>query len=231
MTPEPLILLPGLLCDAELWRAQADALAPDIACRIADLTLDDSIEAMARRVLDAAPPRFALAGLSMGGYVALEIMAQAPERVSRLALFDTSATPDTEEERRRRLSGIDSLKVGRFAGVTSRMLPRLIHPSFVGGPVGDAVRAMAERVGQEAFLRQQTAILGRRDFRPVLATIAVPTLIAVGAEDAMTPPAESQLIHAKISGSRMVTIPDCGHLPAMEHPGRTTTLLREWLRA
>jgi len=225
----PLLFLPGLLCDARLWRDPASALADVAEPRIADLTLDDSVAAMARRALAGAPERFSLAALSMGGYVAFEILRQAPERVARLALFSTSAAPDTPERAARRRAGMASLAYGRFAGVTRRMLPQLVHPERVAGPVGDEVRAMAERVGGEAYLRQQTAILGRPDSRPLLSAITVPTLVAVGDGDALTPPAESEAIHRGIRGSELHVLDHCGHLPAMERPAETARLLRRWL--
>lgn len=225
----PLLLLPGLLCDARLWRDQVAGLADVADPQVADLTRDDSLSAMARRALADAPPQFALAALSMGGYVAFEILRQAPERVARLALLATSASPDTAERAAHRRAGMSSLQHGRFVGVTRRMLPQLVHPDRVETPLGDDVRAMAERVGGEAFLRQQTAILGRPDSRPLLASIRVPTLVGVGDADVLTPPAESRAIFRAIPGASLHVFGRCGHLPAMERPAMTTALLRGWL--
>ena len=225
----PLVFLPGLLCDARLWRDQARDLADIADPTIADLTQDSSVGAMAERVLATAPPRFALAALSMGGYVAFEIMRRAPERVTRLALFDTSAAPDSPDRQARRKSSIATLALGRFVGVSKRMLPQLVASHHVDDAVGDEVRAMAERVGAQAFLRQQKAILTRPDSRPVLASITVPTLVVVGADDLTTPPDAARAIHDGIAGSTFEILPDCGHLPALEEPRRTTALLREWL--
>ncbi len=225
-----LLLLPGLLCDARLWRDQIEALGTGVT--IADLTRDDSIAAMAGRALDAAPGRFALAGLSMGGYVALEIMRRAPGRVSRLILFDTSARKDTEEQSRRRRGLMALTRSGQFRGVTPRLLPLLVHPDRVAEqPLAGEVMAMAERVGKEAFLRQQTAILGRPDSRPDLPRFAVPALVAVGAQDALTPPDHAEEIAAGIPGARLEIIPDCGHLPTMERPEAATALMRGFLAA
>lgn len=225
----PLVFLPGLLCDERLWRDQARDLADIADSTIPDLTLDDSVGAMAKRVLDAAPERFALAALSMGGYVAFEILRQQPERVTRLALLDTSAAPDAPERTAQRLAGMESLRLGRFFGVTARMLPQLVHARHVHGTVGEEVKAMAKRVGGDAFLRQQTAILERPDSRGVLGSIVVPTVIGVGDSDVMTPPAESALIHRGIAGSELHTFASCGHLPPMESPEETSDLLRRWL--
>lgn len=225
----PLLLLPGLLCDQRLWRDQARALGDIAEPSIPDLTLDDSLSAMASRVLDAAPKRFALTALSMGGYVAFEILRQQPERVTRLALLDTSAGIDSPQRVSQRMAGVQSLKHGRFFGVTARMLPQLVHAHHVHGPVGEEVQAMAKRVGGEAFLRQQNAILNRPDSRPLLPSIAIPTLIAVGDSDVLTPPGESEEMHRQIAGSSYHVFAECGHLPPMEMPGATSQLLRRWL--
>ena len=227
----PLLLLPGLLCDARLWRDQVAGLAGLADCSIADTLQDDSLGAMAARALAAAPPRFALAGLSMGGYLAFEILRQAPERVSRLALLDTSARPDDAVQARRRRGLMALTRSGQFRGVTPRLLPQLVHPDRLDGPVGQEVMAMAERVGRDAFLRQQAAILGRPDSRPDLPAIRVPTLVAVGEADQLTPPALAEEIAAGIAGARLHRIPGCGHLPPLEEPGLVTALLRDWLLA
>ncbi|WP_439814648.1 alpha/beta fold hydrolase [Zavarzinia sp. CC-PAN008] len=229
MSATALLLLPGLLCDARLWAAQVEELGSRVEATVGDLSQDNTIAAMAARCLASAPPRFALAGLSMGGYVALEIMRQAPERVERLALFDTSAGPDDPARQAKRRAAIASLKSGRFAGVTDRLLPYLIDVGNVPPEVGAALKAMARRVGGAAFVRQQEAILARADSRPILGTIRVPTLVVVGANDQLTPVAEAEEIHRGIAGSRLHVLPDCGHLPAMERPEETTALLREWL--
>lgn len=224
-----LLLLPGLLCDARLWRDPLEALGDLAEAQVADLTLDDSVAAMARRALATAPPRFALAGLSMGGYVALEIMRQAPERVTHLALFDTSARPDTPEAARRRRALMALTRSGQFRGVTPRLLPSLLHPEAVNGPLGDEVRAMAERIGRDAFLRQQQAILHRPDSRPMLPGIHQPTLVAVGEQDVLTPPDLAEEMADAIPAARLARIPRSGHLPTMEQPAVATALMRDWL--
>lgn len=231
MASLPLVLLPGLLCDARLWRDPAAALADLTPVHHADLTLDDSVAGMAARVLEAAPPVFALAGLSMGGYVAFEILRQAPERVARLALLDTSARTDPPKRRAVRKAGLVLAESGRFAGVTRRLLPQLVHESRVESEVGDAVMTMAQRVGRDAFLRQQRAIIDRPDSLPLLPAIAVPTLIGVGEDDRMTLPEESRLLHERIPGARLHVFARCGHLPPMEVPQETTAVLRDWLQA
>ena len=180
----PLILLPGLLCNRNLWAHQLDHLAHVAELAVADLTHHDSVQEMAEAVLADAPARFSLAGLSMGGYVALEVMRQAPQRVDRLALLNTSARPDAAEQSARRRDLIRLSEVGTFKGITSRLLPLLLHEEALDDSllVG-AVVAMAEDVGQEGFVRQQRAILARPDSRPGLGGIVCPTLIIGGDSD------------------------------------------------
>lgn len=231
MPSRPTVLfLPGLLCDAELWAHQVEHLSDIVTPVVADLTRDDTIAAMARRAADAAPGRFVVAGLSMGGYVTFELLRTVADRIAGVALLDTMASPDTPEKAAERRAGIASLAAGRFAGVTAQLLPKLVHPAHVDGPVGARVRAMAGRVGGEAYVRQQNAILGRPDSRPLLPRIDVPALVVVGAQDVLTPPAEARLMHEAIPGATLEILPDCGHLPTMEKPQETTALLRDWLK-
>ncbi|CAN7479946.1 alpha/beta fold hydrolase [Pseudoxanthomonas sp. LjRoot143] len=231
MPPYPLLLLPGLLCDARLWRDPAEALADVADIHHGDLTRDDSVAGMAARVLAAAPPVFALAALSMGGYVAFEILRQAPQRVAKLALLDTSARLDPPKRLAVRRAGLTMAESGRFAGVTRKLLPQLVHESRVDGTVGEEVMAMAQRVGRDAFLRQQRAIIGRPDSLPLLSAITVPTLLGVGEDDRMTLPEETRLMHERIPGAHLHVFARCGHLPPMEVPRETAAVLRDWLAA
>ncbi len=226
-----LVLVPGLLCDAALWRGQVEDLADIAQPWVADVTRDDSMTAMARRVLAEAPAgRFALAGLSMGGYVAQAIMREAPERVERLALLDTSAMADTPEQTARRRGLIDLAEKGDFKGVTPRLLPLFVHPDRLSDkPLTDAVMAMTERVGKDAFLRQQRSIMGRLDNRPNLPQVDCPALVLCGRQDQMTPLAWSEEIAALIPGARLEIIEHCGHLTTMERPWETSVALRQWL--
>jgi pimeloyl-ACP methyl ester carboxylesterase len=230
-----LLLLPGLLCDERLWEDQLTDLADVADIAIADLTRDDTIATMAARaiaLMDArGADRFAVAGLSMGGYAAIEVWRQAGPRVARLALLDTSARADTEEQTRKRRGLMALTRSGQFRGVTPRLLPSLIHPSRLGTPLAQAVQDMAERVGREAFLRQQQAILTRADRRAELPRVAVPTLIGVGAEDILTPPELAEEMAGLIPGSRLVRFADAGHLPTMEVPDAVNLALRDWLAA
>jgi len=228
--PIPLALLPGLILDSGLWRAQVDGLADIADCRVADLTTQDSIAAMAADVLAAMPDRFALAGLSMGGYVALEIMRQAPGRVAALALLDTTARADTAEQTSRRRGLIELAQKGTFKGVTNRLLPMFIHPNrMTDEALTGAVKAMAKRVGRDAFLRQQHAIMARADSRDLLPRIHCPTLVLCGREDALTPLAWHEEMAAAIPGARLVVLEKCGHLAPIERPAEVTAELRRWL--
>lgn len=230
MTTPVLLLLPGLLCDARLWRDQVAALA-GVRPVVADLTRDETVGDLAARALRSVPQDapIALCGLSMGGYVAMEIMRAAPARVARLALFDTSARPDTPDQTRRRRALLALSESGMFRGVTPRLLPQLLHPDHVAGPLGKEVMAMAERVGRPAFHRQQRAIMQRPDSLPDLARIAVPTLVAVGESDTLTPPDLAEEMAALIPGARLARIAGAGHLPPMEMPEAVNALLRDWL--
>lgn len=227
----PLLLLPGLLCDARLWRDALPPLEGLAEPRVADLTGSDNLAAMARDALALVNdvPRFAVAGLSMGGYVALEVMRRAAARVSHLALLDTSARPDTPEQTERRRGLLALSRQGQFKGVTPRLLPMLIHPSRLATPLAQEVMDMAERVGSDAFLRQQNAIMHRPDSRPHLPGIAVPTLVACGEEDALTPPDLHEEMAAMIPGARLVRFAGAGHLPTMEVPAAAGAALRDWL--
>ncbi|WP_338110401.1 alpha/beta fold hydrolase [Rhodovastum atsumiense] len=225
-----MLLLPGLLCDARLWRDQMNALAGPVEPIVADLTHHDKIDDMARHALAAVPGRFALCGLSMGGYVALAVMRLAPERVTRLCLMDTTARPDTPEQMRRRRGLIALTRGNRFRGVTPRLLPQLLHPDRLGdAALCQEVMDMADRVGRQAFLRQQHAILHRPDSRPGLREIGVRTLVVVGSHDAVTPPALSEEMAEAIPGAALRMVPEAGHLPPMEQPDSIIELLRAWM--
>lgn len=225
-----LVLIPGLLCNRELWAHQSANLAHIAEIMVADVTQDDTIAGMAQRLLAQAPREFALAGLSMGGYVAQEVMRQAPDRVSRLALLDTSARPDSDEQKARRRGLIALSTQGKFKGVTPRLLPLLIHPDRLDDTllVG-RITAMAEDVGQAGFVRQQTAIMGRIDGRPTLRDIRCPTVVLGGAEDAITPPEVMAEIADLVPGATYHLLPNCGHLSTMEEPEAVTDLLAAWL--
>jgi pimeloyl-ACP methyl ester carboxylesterase len=230
--PLAVVLVPGLNCSARLYAEQIPALWRFGQVAVADHTRDDSMAAIAARILAAAPPRFALAGLSMGGYIALTIMQQAPERVERLALLDTSARPESLEQTARRKPQIALAESGRFAEISALQFPIFVHRNRHGDEaLKRRVRIMAEETGAQAFLRQQKAIMTRLDARPLLAAIRCPTLVLVGAGDELTPPPLSEEIAAGIAGARLVVVPDSGHLSTMEQPEAVTKALMDWMEA
>ena len=231
MTDKPVLaLVPGLLCDAALWRPQLEAFEGSYDCRVADITGHDSMAAIAGAVLAALPERFALAGLSMGGYVAFEMLRQAPQRIERLALLDTRASGDTPEDKARREALLALARDGGFDDVIERLLPLFLHEDRLGdAPLVDAVRAMAHRIGPAAFERQTLALLGRAETLSMLPDIACPTLILCGRQDALTPLAYHEVMAERISGAELVVIEDCGHLTTMERPEAVNAALAAWL--
>jgi len=230
--PLPIVMVPGLLCTPRLYLDQIPALRRFAPVTVADHTHDDSISGIARRILSLAPPRFALVGLSMGGYVAFEMQRQAPDRVLKLALLDTTARPDTPEQTDQRRRQIDLAQTGRFDGIAELLFPRFVAAARqTDRALQDIVRTMAHETGAEAFVRQQTAIIGRTDSRPGLAAIGCATLVLVGEEDALTPPDRAAEMAAAIPDVRRVVVPDCGHLSALEQPEAVTHALVSFLTA
>ncbi len=227
----PLVLLPGTLCDARLWNHQAAWLADVTTPRSYDISRDDSIEAIAARVLEEAPERFLLAGLSMGGVVAFEIMRRSPERVIALALLDTNpgpADPNQVEAWRRE---IIMAQGGSFEDlVEDHWIPALLEAggSMAGG-LRAAIRSMAHNIGSEGFVRQIVAQIDRRDSWPSLSKIGCPTLVLGGRRDSMCPPALQEATATAIPTARMAIVEDCGHLSTLEQPEAVTALLRDWV--
>lgn len=224
----PLVLLPGLASDAALFAAQVRNLADVADITIGDTLSDDSLPAMARRVLATAPDRFALAGLSMGGYLAFEIMRQAGERVTRLALLDTSARADTPEATAIREEAIASVAKVPYEKLARASLARLVAADAAEA-VKQAVVDMAVRVGPAVYVRQQRAIIARPDSRPLLPRIAVPTVVLVGEHDVLTPPEVAREIAAGVPHARLVEVAGSGHLSMLERPDAVTAALRAWL--
>jgi pimeloyl-ACP methyl ester carboxylesterase len=225
-----LVLIPGLLCSPALWAAQISTLSDIANITVADHTRHASIPEIAGAILAAAPPRFALAGLSLGGYIACEIVRQARDRVLRLALLDTSARADPPERRQGRLELVRLAEQEGTASAQRQLLPMLVHPQRLREEALVAtIIEMAIDTGVEAFKRQQTAIMARPDNRPLLAQIRCPALVLVGREDVLTPPALAQEIAAGIAGARLEIIPDCGHLSTLERPQAVNQAMRAWL--
>ncbi len=230
MATTPVFILPGLLEDSDCFEHQIARLRQSAPCSVADLTASDSIAGLARDALDQAPGRrFALAAHSMGGYVAFEILRQAPERVERLALLNTNARPDSPEStaNRRRLM---ALAEKDFPAVIEALMPRLMTAEALADPdKSGTIGAMALAAGKEAFVRQETAIIGRADSRPHLAKIACPTLVVAGREDALMPLELLEEIARGVPGGTLAVIERCGHIPSLEQPEELAELLVSWL--
>jgi pimeloyl-ACP methyl ester carboxylesterase len=231
MTRQPLILIPGVLCDEDLWRGQLPALTPLAEVTITmEHTRHATLAAIAGAILAAAPPRFALAGLSMGGILALEVMRQAPDRVTRLALLDTSARANTDDEIAVRRARIAMVQAGHIDIVLGLQLSRFMPMNRLGdAALVDRVLKMLRRVGAATYLRQETAVIGRIDSRPSLAAIRCPALVLCGRYDSATPLPLSEEIASGIAGARLEVIEDCGHLSTMERPDDVNRALTRWL--
>lgn len=228
--PLPTVLIPGLLCTPRLYADQLPALWRLGPVTVAVHNWDDSMNAIARRILSTAPPRFALVGLSMGGYISFEILRQAPERVARLVLLDTNARSDTPEQSAQRRAQMQTAQEGRLGEVIDMLFPRWVHARRWGDEaLKRIVRTMAQEVGAEGFIRQQTAISGRPDSRPGLRAIGCPALVIVGDGDVLVPAEHAEEMANGIPGARLVTIPDSGHLATLEQPAAVTRAMAEFL--
>ncbi len=231
-----LLLLPGLNCDEDLWADQSAALGGSVVCIVPRYRDLDSIVAMADKALDAAPPRFALAGHSMGGRVALEIVRRAPERVSRLALLDTGyqardAGERGEQEARQRKALVELARDFGMRAMGAEWVRGMVHSARVGGgALIERILAMIERHTLEEYSAQIQALLERPEASDVLPQIRCPTLVACGREDAWSPLARHEAMAALIPQSRLVVFEHCGHMSTMEQPAQVTAALRNWLR-
>lgn len=226
---QALVLVPGLVCDAEVWHHQMRHLGDVADISVPAVDTGDTMEHLAGDVLASAPPRFALAGFSMGGYVALEMLRQAPERVLRLALLDTSARPDTPEKSASRRTAIDAIARGRYRDVIEGMMPVLLHPDRQNGPLAGLVRTMTARLGPEVFARRHQAMLTRADSRDLLRTADHPVRVICGRQDAMSTLAEHEEMAGLAPRGRWSIIEECGHMSIIERPHAVSALLRDWL--
>ncbi|MBI2260592.1 MAG: alpha/beta fold hydrolase [Caulobacterales bacterium] len=226
----PTVLIPGLACTPELFAPQIAALWTRGPVMVASTLSGDTMGEIAAAILAQAPPRFALAGLSMGGYISLEVMRLAPSRVTRLALLDTSARADTPEQSEARRGLIGRARDGDFDGVLAETAPKLLHPDHRDDPILLGVQArMGLAVGPEAYARQQAAIIGRIDSRPHLGDIEVPTLVLVGDQDGVTPPERAEELATAIPGAALEIVRGAGHLSTLEQPDAVNAALSAWL--
>jgi pimeloyl-ACP methyl ester carboxylesterase len=228
----PVVLVPGLTCTPRLYAPQLPALWPFGPVMVADHRRHTDMAAIAARILMDAPPRFALAGLSMGGYIAFAMLRLAPERVDKLALLDTNARADTPEQTAGRKTQIALAQAGRYGEIPEQAIPRYLLKRNQNDPLlSGIVRQMIAETGAEAFVRQQTAIMTRPDSRPMLSSIRCPTLVLVGDTDIATPPAVNKEMADAIPGAQYVVVPDCAHLSTLEQPEAVNVALTEWLSA
>lgn len=226
----PVVLVPGLLCSADVFAPQVAALWPYGPVTVASTLEGDTITAMAAAILDAAPPRFALAGLSMGGFIAFEIMRQAPDRVLKLALIGTSARLDTPEEVMQRRALVDLARTSDFRSLLTEVFRTILHPSLQDDPVlRDITVRMGLTIGVEGMARQMEALVTRADSRPGLPAISVPTLVLVGDSDPLQPVDRSEEMATAIPGARLVVVPNCGHGSTVERPDAVNHALIEWI--
>jgi pimeloyl-ACP methyl ester carboxylesterase len=224
------VLLPGLLCDAHVWTPQIAALGADWHIAVADLRGHDSIGAMAEAVLENAPPRFALAGHSMGGRVALQIMRVAPGRVERLALLDTGFQPAAASEPQQRQVLVDLARREGMRALAAHWLPPMVHPRRLhDAALMRALTAMVERMTPALLELQIRALLSRPDATGVLPGIRCPTLIGVGRQDGWSPLAQHQAMAAAVEAATLAVFEDCGHMSTVEAPDAVSVALRAWL--
>ncbi len=226
----PLILLPGMMCDARLFGPQIDALSNRVPLMSFPLSQQDSVGAMAAEILNNAPPRFALAGLSMGGIVAMEVLRQAPDRVERLALLDTNPLAEAPEVKARRAPQMAAVREGRLRQVMrDEMKPNYLADGPRQGAILDLCMAMAADLGPDVFLRQSQALMDRIDQRATLSAYSGKTLVLCGRADGLCPVERHQLMHDLMPDSVLTIIEDAGHLPTLEQPQETTAVLIRWL--
>lgn len=226
---EPLVFLPGMMCDARLFAPQLAEFSRDRAVTVAPVTGGDRIEEIASSLLDVLPRRFALAGLSMGGIVAMELLRRAPERITRLALMDTNALPETPQS----AAGYEPLIIKLRAGAVDEAVQAMIGPETLAPGAGRmAVLAlmaeMAHAVGAEATIRQVRALQRRRDYQAVLRRCRVPALVLCGAHDRLTPVRRHELMAGLIPDAELLVIDEAGHLPVLETPEAVNAALAGW---
>jgi pimeloyl-ACP methyl ester carboxylesterase len=232
-----LILIPGLLCDATVWPDQRAALADLADVRVADHGMHDSLPAIAHSILESAPPRFAVAGHSMGGRIALEVYRAAPERVTGLALMDTGHHPVPageagEREAAGRYALLNKARLEGMRAMGRDWVQGMVHPSrLADGALIDRILDMFESKTPELYAAQTRALLNRPDGGPVLATIRCPTLVLCGHEDSWSPVQRHREMAAIIPGSTFVDIPDCGHMCTLERPDAVSEAMRAWLQS
>lgn len=230
MQREPVVFLPGMMCDARLFGPQIAELSADTAVMVAPITNGERIEEIASGLLDVLPHRFALAGLSMGGIVAMEILRRAPDRVARIALMDTNPLPETPQVAAGREPQIVAARAGRMLEVMrEEMKPNYLAPGPQRTDVLDLVMDMAEVLGPEVFVRQSRALQRRPDQQLTLRKCKVPALVLCGRHDVPCPVERHEFMAELIPNAQLRVLENAGHLPTLEQPAETTQALRDWL--
>ena len=228
---EPIVFLPGMMCDARLFGPQIAELSAEYSVMVAPMTRGERIEEIASGLLDELPARFALAGLSMGGIVAMEILRRAPDRITRLALLDTNPLAETPQVAAGREPQIVKVRAGRMQDVMrEEMKPNYLAPGPYRNEILDLVMDMADALGPEVFVRQSRALQRRRDQQGTLRKCRVPTLVMCGAHDALCPVKRHTFMAELIHGAELRVLEHAGHLPTLEMPDETTAALRTWMR-
>ncbi|MEV8468092.1 alpha/beta fold hydrolase [Fluviibacterium sp. DFM31] len=228
----PLVLLPGMMCDARLFGPQIAAFQDARPVHVLSITEADTMQELARLVLDNAPDRFALGGLSMGGIVAMEVIRQAPERIAGAAFLDTNPKAEVPEVAAMRAPQIAKARAGELRSVMrDEMKPRYLADGPDKQDILNLCMKMAEDLGPEVFIRQSRALASRPDQQDTLRALKVPTLALCGTEDALCPIHRHELIRDLVPGARLEIIPNAGHLPTLEQPDATNAALRRWLEA
>jgi pimeloyl-ACP methyl ester carboxylesterase len=228
---EALVLLPGMMCDARLFGPQIAELSAEMAVMVAPITQGERIEEIASSLLDLLPKRFALAGLSMGGIVAMELLRRAPDRITRIALMDTNPLAETPVIAANREPQIVKVRSGRLLEVMrDEMKPNYLAPGPYRGEVLDLVMDMAETLGPEVFIRQSRALQRRKDQQATLRKCKVPTLVLCGEHDALCPVKRHTFMAELIPFAELVVLENSGHLPTLEQPAETTAALRKWMQ-
>ena len=224
-----LLFIPGLLCTNAIFQSQFAAFKGVADCHVASTIEMDSIEEMAEKALSQMTGKFAVLGFSMGGYVALELARCAPERIEGLALVSTSARADTEEKKQARSELVNLSKIGKFKGVTPRLLPRFFSEKALQDEVKtNIVLKMGAEIGQENFVRQQQAIMSRRDQRPYLPSFDKPSVVICGTKDILTPPENSTEMADLLPPSDLVLLEEIAHMSTLEAPDEVNQALLGW---
>lgn len=228
----PIVFVPGMMCDARLFVPQIEAFSASRDICLAGIAQHETMGDLARAVLQNAPPRFAICGLSMGGIVAMEILRQAPERVAKIALLDTNPLAEEDAVKARRFPQMDAVRAGGLAEIMrDEMKPNYLSDGPNRDKILDLCMDMALKLGPDAFIRQSQALMNRPDQTETLRNARIPALVLCGRDDALCPPSRHEFMTSLIPGAELKVIDNAGHLPTLEQPAQTNQALSRWLEA